>query len=332
MKKCLNSPETYVQDFVEGIVAAHGNQLSLGDGNFRIIVTAKKTPGKVAIVTGGGSGHLPLFLGYVGDGLLDGCTVGNVFASPSSADMYETIKAVDSGSGTLLLFGNYGGDKLNFEMAAELAEMDDIRTLTLLGADDVASAPNDKKENRRGVAGIFFAYKIAGACAAEMKSLDEVAAVTEKALGAIRSMGVAFSPCTVPEAGKPTFEIADDEMEIGMGIHGEPGISRTKMKTADEIAFELMEHIIADLPYEKDDEVAVLVNGLGATPLEELYVVFRALSKILEGRGIRIYRSYVGEFATSMEMAGLSISLMRLDDQLKYYLDKPCNSPFFAQV
>ena len=332
MKKCLNSPQSFVPDFVEGIITAHGNQLSLVGGNFRTIATAKPVPGKVAIVTGGGSGHLPLFLGYVGDGLLDGCAVGNVFASPSSADMYELIKAADNGAGTLLLYGNYGGDKLNFEMAAELAEMDDIKTATLLGADDVASAPNAKKENRRGVAGIFFAYKIAGACAAEMKSLDEVAAVTEKALGAIRSMGVAFSPCTVPEAGKPTFEIAEDEMEIGMGIHGEPGISRTKMMTADEIAGELMEHIISDLPYEKGDEVAVLVNGLGATPLEELYVVYRALAKILDGRGISIYRPYVGEFATSMEMAGLSVSLMRLDDQLKSYLDKPCNSPFFVQA
>jgi len=332
MKKCINTPESFVRDMVEGIIAAHGDQLRLVGDNFRVIVTAKPKPGKVAIVTGGGSGHLPLFLGYVGDGLADGCTVGNVFASPSSADMYETIKAADNGAGTLLLFGNYGGDKLNFEMAAELAEMDDIRTLTLLGADDVASAPNDKKENRRGVAGIFFAYKIAGACAAEMKTLDEVSEVTGKALGAIRSMGVAFSPCTVPEAGKPTFEINEDEMEIGMGIHGEPGISRTKMKTADEIVSELMEHILSDLPFENGDEVAVLINGLGATPLEELYVVFRALAKILKERNISIYRSYVGEYATSMEMAGLSISLMRLDDQLKYYLDKPCNSPFFVQA
>ena len=332
MKKCINAPENFVQEMVEGIIAAHGDQLRLADDNFRAVITARPKPGKVAIVTGGGSGHLPLFLGYVGDGLLDGCSVGNVFASPSSADMYGTIKAVDNGAGTLLLFGNYGGDIMNFEMAAELAEMDDIRTLTLLGTDDVASAPPEEKEKRRGVAGIFFAYKIAGACAAEMKTLDEVAAATEKALGAIRSMGVAFSPCIVPEVGKPTFEIAEDEIEIGMGIHGEPGISRTKMKTADEIAKELTEKVLNDLPFEKGDEVSVLVNGLGATPKEELYVVFRAVAAELEGHGISIYRTYVGEFATSMEMAGLSVSLLKLDDELKHYLDAPCESPFFVQI
>ena len=332
MKKCINSPENYVREMVEGIIAAHSDRLRLAEGNFRAVITARPKPGKVAIVTGGGSGHLPLFLGYVGDGLADGCTVGNVFASPGSADMYETIKAADNGAGTLLLFGNYGGDRLNFEMAAELAEMDNINTITLLGADDVASSSNEEREKRRGVAGIFFAYKIAGACAADMKSLDEVAEVTEKALFAIRSMGVAFSSCILPEAGKPTFEIAEDEIEIGMGIHGEPGISRTKLMTADEIASELAERIIADLPYEKGDEAAVLVNGLGATPLDELYIVFRAMAHELEQRGISIYRSYVGEFATSMEMAGLSVSLMRLDDQLKRYLDAPCNSPFFVQV
>jgi len=332
MKKCINSPENYVRETVEGIIAAHGDRLRLAEGNFRAVITARPKPGKVAIVTGGGSGHLPLFLGYVGEGLADGCAVGNVFASPGSADMYETIKAADNGAGTLLLFGNYGGDRMNFEMAAELAEMDDIRTVTLLGADDVASSPNEEREKRRGVAGIFFAYKIAGACAADMKSLDEVAAVTEKALCAIRSMGVAFSSCILPEAGRPTFEIADDEIEIGMGIHGEPGISRTKLKNADEIASELAERIIADLPFEKGDEAAVLVNGLGATPADELYIVFRAVAQELENRGISIYRSYVGEFATSMEMAGLSVSLMRLDDQLKRYLDAPCNSPFFVQA
>ena len=332
MKKCINSPESYVREMVEGVIAAHGDRLTLAGGSFRSVLTARPKPGKVAIVTGGGSGHLPLFLGYVGDGLCDGCAVGNVFASPSSQDMYETIKAADNGAGTLLLFGNYGGDRMNFEMAAELAEMDDIRTITLLGADDVASAPPEEKEKRRGVAGIFFAYKIAGACAAEMKDLDEVAEVTEKALGAIRSMGVAFSSCIVPEAGKPTFEIADDEIEIGMGIHGEPGISRTKLKAADEIAAEIMERIITDLPYKSGDEVAVLINGLGATPLDELYIVFRAVASELAARGISVYRSYVGEFATSMEMAGLSVSLIKLDGELKRYLDAPCDSPFFAQL
>jgi len=332
MKKCINTPEAYVQEMVEGIIAAHGDRLRLGDGNFRIVLTTKKAPGKVAIVTGGGSGHLPLFLGYVGEGLIDGCSVGNVFASPSAADMYETIKGADNGAGTLLLFGNYGGDRMNFEMAAELADMDDIRTVTLLGADDVASAPPEEANKRRGVAGLIFAYKIAGACASEMKSLDEVVAATDKALGTIRSMGVAFSPCVVPEVGKPTFEIADDEIEIGMGIHGEPGISVDKMMTADEIAAILVKKTVSDLPYKKGDEVAVMVNGLGSTPADELYIVFRAVAKELDQRGISIYRSYVGEFATSMEMAGLSLSLMRLDDELKRYLDAPCNSPFFVQV
>ena len=332
MKKCINAPEAYVRELVEGIIAAHGDKLCLGGGNFRIVLTAKPKPGKVAIVTGGGSGHLPLFLGYVGEGLADGCAVGNVFASPSSADMYETIKAADNGAGTLLLFGNYGGDRMNFEMAAELAGMDDIRTVTLLGADDVASAPSDQAEKRRGVAGLIFAYKIAGACAVEMKSLDEVAEVTQKALGSIRSMGVAFSSCIVPEVGKPTFEISDDEIEIGMGIHGEPGISRSKMITADEIAAILVEKIASDLPFEAGSEAAVMINGLGSTPADELYIFFRAAAAELKEKGISIYRAYVGEFATSMEMAGLSVSLMRMDEQLKRYLDAPCNSPFFVQV
>jgi len=332
MKKIMNKAEDFVRETTEGIVLAHPEYLKMVDDNFRCIVRAdNRKPNKVAIATGGGSGHLPTFLGYVGYGLADGVTVGNVFASPSAEAMYEVDKAIHNGAGVLHLYGRYGGDLMNFGMAADLAAMDDIKVEEVQVTDDVASAPKGEEHRRRGVAGLFYAYKIAGAAAEKMYSLKEVKRVAQKAVDNIRTMGVALSPCIVPEAGKPTFAIADDEIEIGMGIHGEPGIERTKLKISDEIVEQIVNKIVDDLPYEYGDEVSILVNGLGATPLEELYIAYRKAYEILKEKNIRIYRNYIGEFATSMEMAGLSITLIKLDDELKELLDFKAYSPFFQQ-
>lgn len=333
MKKIINKPEEFVDDMLTGIYAAHPKKLAFVADDLRCLVRGgEKKPGKVALATGGGSGHLPLFLGYVGEGLLDGCAVGGVFQSPSAQQMVEVSKAIDNGAGVIYIYGNYTGDIMNFEMASELLEMDNIRTAHVLGADDVASAPKGEEDKRRGVAGIFFMYKIAGAYAEEMASFDEVLRVANKVKDNVRTMGVALSPCIIPEVGKPTFNLEHDEMEIGMGIHGEPGVERGKLKTAEEIVDELTISLLADLPFVKGDTVSVLVNGLGATPKEELYVIYKSLKEILTHKGINVFHVYLGEFATSMEMAGASISLLKMDDELTRLLSKPAHSPFFEQI
>jgi dihydroxyacetone kinase-like protein len=333
MRKIINKPEDFVDETVDGIIAAYGDRLKLLNGDRRIILSAyPKKEGKVGIVTAGGSGHLPLFLGYVGQGMLDGCAVGNVFASPSSQKMADMIRACDSGRGVLCLFGNYGGDVMNFEMAREMVEFDDIATTVALGRDDVASAPRENADKRRGVAGIVFAYKIAGAAADRLLSLEEVTALTQKALDNTRSMGVALSPCILPEVGKPTFSINDDEIEIGMGIHGEKGIEVRKMIRADEVAQIAFDRITADMPLSKGDEVSVLINGLGGTPLEEQFIVYRKVFSLLADRGISVTMPHIGEFATSMEMLGLSVSIIKLDAELKELLKAPALTPFYTNL
>lgn len=333
MKKLINKPEDFARETVEGIIAAHPESLKLVDGNFRCMVRAdEKKPNKVAIATGGGSGHLPTFLGYVGFGLADGVTVGNVFASPSAEAMHEVDKAIHAGAGVLHLYGNYGGDIMNFGMAADLDSMEDIEVEEVLVTDDVASAPKGNEARRRGVAGLFYAYKIAGAAAEKMLNLQEVKKAAQKAVDNTRTMGVALTPCIVPEAGKATFSIGENEMELGMGIHGEPGIERCGLKTVDEVVEYILGKIIEDLPYNEGDEVSILVNGLGATPKEELYLAYRKADQILKSKGIKIYRPYIGEYATSLEMAGMSITLLKLDDELKELLDAPAYTPFFQQL
>ncbi len=331
MKKFLNKPEQFVDEMLEGIYLAHPDKLKYVNNDLRCLVRADSKKGKVGISTGGGSGHLPLFLGYVGDGMIDGCSVGGVFQSPSADQMFEVTKAIDQGQGVLYIYGNYGGDIMNFDMAAEMADMEDIKVLQVVAGEDVASSPKGEEHKRRGVAGIFFVYKIAGAAADKMLSLEEVKRLADKAAANVRTMGVALSPCIVPEIGKPSFTIEDGQMEIGMGIHGEPGIDKGPLKTADETAQILVDKIVKDLPYEKGDEVAVLVNGLGATPKEELYVLYRKVSEILNKAGISVFHVFVGEIATSMEMAGLSLSLLKLDDELKELLAKPADTPFYKQ-
>ncbi len=332
MKKFINEPLNVVDETISGILKAYPNHLRMVHDSPRSLVRIDApVRGKVGICTGGGSGHIPVFLGYVGPGLLDGVAVGNVFSSPSSEAMLAVMREVNGGQGVLCLFGNYGGDKMNFEMAAEMAEIDNITVKMSLAADDVASAPRAEKERRRGVAGIFFAYKIAGAKADTMANLDAVKAVADRVIENTCTLGVALSPCTIPAVGKPNFTISDDEMEVGMGIHGEKGIERTKMKWAEEVADIMAERVVNDLPFRKGDEVAILVNGLGATPPEELYILNDTIHDYLVKRGIGIFRTYVGEYATSMEMAGASLSLLRLDEEMKALLLAPAYSPFLLQ-
>lgn len=336
MKKIINQPENYVNEMLEGLYIAHPDLITYTNDDLRCLVTANKKEGKVGIATGGGSGHLPLFLGYVGKGMLDGCSVGDVFQSPSAEQMLAVTKAIDSGAGVLYIYGNYNGDIFNFDMATEMADFEEgIRVESVVAGEDVASAGPAKegeKNTRRGVAGIFFVYKCAGGAADAMLNLEEVKRIAEKAANNVRTMGVALTPCIVPRVGKPGFTIEEDEMEIGMGIHGETGIRRGKIEPADQIVDEMLEKIINDIPYVSGDEVAVLVNGLGATPLDEQYIVTRRINQYLKDKGIKVYRYYVGEYATSIEMAGFSISLLKLDDELKGYLDVPAQTPFFVQL
>ena len=332
MKKIINCPENFVDETMEGIIAAYGDRVRLLNGDKRVLLSAYPVrDGKVGIVTAGGSGHLPMFLGYVGKGLLDGCAVGNVFASPSAKRMADMIQACEHGRGVLCLYGNYGGDNLNFEMACETVEMENgVQTKMVRVRDDVASASRENAMRRRGVAGMVYAFKIAGAAADEGRDLLGVADAAEKALANLRTMGVALSPCIVPEVGRPTFSIREDEIEIGMGIHGEPGIEVRKMMTANEVADVIVAKILEDLPIATGRRVSVMVNGLGATPKEELLIVYRRVHQILSEKGITPIIPYIGEFATSMEMAGLSVTIFQLDDELERLLRTPASTPFFT--
>ena len=286
MRKVLNTPEKFVDEMLSGIYKAHPDMVKYISDDLRCYVTANGKKGKVGLATGGGSGHLPLFLGYVGDGMLDGCAVGGVFQSPSAMQMLEVTKEIDQGAGVLYIYGNYTGDIMNFDMATEMAEMEDIEVRSILGMDDVASAPKGEEEKRRGVAGIFFVYKCAGAAADNMMSLDEVERIAIKAGENVGTMGVALSSCTIPEVGKPNFEIPEGEMAVGMGIHGEPGIRNCQMMKADDIVDEMLDNILKDIGAKSEDSVAVLVNGLGATPLEELYIMYNRVSDVLKEKGI----------------------------------------------
>lgn len=331
MKKILNDPYHYVDEMLAGLTAAHPGHYRLHGDTGRVI--ARATPGrtgKVGIVSGGGSGHLPVFTGYVGKGLLDACAIGDVFASPSVDQMADAIRAADQGAGVVRLYGNYGGDIMNFDMAGDMVEMEDIETSTVIVADDVPSASPEEASKRRGVAGMVYAFKIAGACAEEGGT--DLAAVTDagqRAADACRSVGFALSSCTVPQAGKPTFDIGATEMEMGMGIHGEPGIWRGDLRPADRIAEEMMDILLTDRPVGGTGRVSVMVNSLGATPPEELYILYRVVKARLEGAGAEIVMPLVGRYATSMEMAGASITLCHLDAELERWLTAPADCAFW---
>jgi len=332
VQKLINSAENFVVEMLEGILAAHSDQLKVAaDDSHALVRVSSPRRGKVGIVTGGGSGHLPLFLGYVGHGMLDGVAVGDVFASPSSDQILQATRGVDGGVGVLYLYGNYGGDVMNFDLAAELADAEGIPTRTVVGADDVASAPKGQEELRRGIAGIVLLYKVAGAAAENGASLEEVVRVTESAASKLRTFGVALSPMTLPSVGRPTFELPAGQIELGMGIHGEAGISREPLRAADQVADRLLDAILSDLDVPRGSQVVVLLNGLGATPQEELYVLYRRVHQRLSALAVEVHRRYVGEYVTSLEMAGASLSLLVLDEELTGLIDAPARTPFFEQ-
>ena len=325
MKKIINNPDNVVDEMLDGMVASHPDFVKRLAGT-DVIVRAEKKTNKVALVSGGGSGHEPTHAGYVGKGMLDAAVAGAVFTSPTPDQIYEAIKAVDAGKGVLLIVKNYSGDVMNFDMAAEMAADEDIKVTQVITKDDVAVENSTWTIGRRGIAGTIFVHKIAGAKAEQGANLDEVKKVAEKVIANERSMGMAISPCTVPAAGKPSFELSDDEMEIGTGIHGEPGTCREKIKTADEITIELANKILAEGIYKEGDEVAVIINGMGATPLMELYIVSKKLQAILQAKGLKMVKTYVGNYMTSLEMAGFSISLLKLDNELKSLLLAPAET------
>jgi len=332
MKKYVNDPNLVVNEMLEGFLAANHNLIEKLPASRVIVRKGVPFKGKVGLVTGGGSGHKPAFIGYTGEGLVDAVAVGEIFSSPSVQQIYDAIKAVDAGEGVLCLLGNYSGDIMNFDMAVEMARDDGIKVEQVIVNDDVGSAPKDKMENRRGVVGELVVWKVAGAKTAEGASLAELKKTAEKALFNTRSMGVAHSPCTLPTAKEPTFTLGEDEMEVGVGHHGEPGVARMPMKSADETTIMLMEIIMEDLPFKSGDEVAIFINGLGSTSLMELYIVNRKVAQVLKDAGVKVHRTYVGEYFTSLEMGGFSITLTKLDDELKRLIDAPARAPLFVQA
>ena len=329
MKKIINNPANFVEESIDGLIKSHPDIYALASDNNKVITRSKKASNKVGIVTGGGSGHLPVFTGYVGEGFLDACAIGSVFASPSVEQMVSAIKNADNGNGVLCIIGNYGGDVMNFEMACEMVESEGIKTKKVIVADDIASASEQEKSKRRGIAGMIFVFKIAGAIAETGASLEEVFNTAAEANVNIRTLGVALSPCILPEAGKPTFQIGDNEIEIGMGIHGEPGIKREKLKPANDLVDDLYKRIIEDSKLSDNDEVAIMINSLGATPLEELYIISKRMNENLLKSNIKITKTYVGRYATSMEMAGMSITTFKMSDNLKKNLFAESNCPFW---
>jgi dihydroxyacetone kinase-like protein len=329
-KKIINDGNKAVDEMLDGVLAAHPRHLRAVEGSPRSIIAKDgPRPDKVGLVIGGGSGHEPTFLGFVGKGLADAAAIGNVFASPPPDPILECARAVSGGAGVLFMYGNYAGDVMNFDMAAEMAAMDDIEVRTVLTTDDVASAPRSEREKRRGVAGNFFIFKAAGAACDMMLSFDECERIARKANDHTFTMGVALSPCSLPQTRRSNFDIGADEMEIGMGIHGEPGVVRGKLKSADEITDEMMDRILEEMRPRRGDRCAILVNSLGSTPLMELYIINRRVKRRLDDIGVETYATWVGNYCTSLEMAGASVTLMHLDGELTTMLDHPCDCAMF---
>jgi len=327
VKKVINEPENVVIEMCEGLVMAYPDIISLNK-KYRIVMRKNLNPDKVSLISGGGSGHEPSHAGFVGIGMLDAAVCGDVFASPSTIQVYNAILATQSKKGTLLIVKNYSGDCMNFDGAAEMAiEDDELEVEKVYVNDDVAVKDSTYTVGRRGVAGTIFVHKIAGALAEKGAGLQEVKAVANKVIANVRSMGFALTSCTVPARGEPTFGINENEMEFGVGIHGEPGVARERIVTADEIAQKIMEKIIPDLPFSSNDEVVLMVNGLGGTPLQELYILNRAVRKMLDEQNISVYKTMVGNYMTSIDMAGASVTLLKLDQELKSLLDASANTP-----
>lgn len=330
MQRILNDPDQVVDEMLQGVLKTHARIL-VATANPRVLRARQAVAGKVGIVTGGGSGHKPAFLGYVGRGLADAVAVGEIFSSPTAKAFCDAFKAADQGQGVACLYGNYSGDNMNVKMAIKMAAKDGLTVKTVVANDDVASAPADQPEKRRGVAGEIFMWKIAGARAVAGGNLDEVIAAARKAIDNTRSIGIGLSPCTLPAVGHPNFEIKDGTMELGIGHHGEPGVEIITLETAEQMAARLVGTILADYPFQADDEITVLVSGLGATPVMELYILYSEVAKILSGKGIKVYRSYVGNYFTSLEMMGATLTIMKLDEEMKVLLDAECESMGLTQ-
>ena len=332
MNRIINDPNLVVEDMLKGFVKAN-RDIVVATDNPRVL-KYKEAPikGKVGIVTGGGSGHKPAFIGYIGKNMCDAVAVGEIFSSPSAAAFFDAIKAADSGQGVAVLYGNYAGDNMNVKMAMRKAREACIEVKTVVANDDCASAPKEEREKRRGVAGEVLMWKVGGAKAAMGADLDAVIAAAQKAIDNTRSVGIGTAPCTIPAVGHPNFTIEDGMMEVGIGHHGEPGVSVQPLETADRIAEMMLDLILPDLPFVAGDEVVVLLSGLGATPVMEQYIVYSRAEDILKEKGISVYKSYVGNYFTSLEMMGVTLTVMKLDDELKECIDYPADSVGLKQL
>jgi dihydroxyacetone kinase-like protein len=325
MQRILNNPDNIVDEMLRGFVQVHGDIVAVTD-NPRVIRRVTIPAGKVGVVTGGGSGHKPAFIGYIGENLCDAVAVGEICSSPTAAAFLDAFRAANQGKGVACLYGNYSGDNMNVKMAIKMAQKEGIEVKTVVANDDVPSAPKDQKEKRRGVAGEVLMWKAGGAKAAAGASLDEVIAAAQKAIDNTRSVGIGLTPCTLPAVGHPNFEIKNGTMEVGIGHHGEPGIEVCPLETAAQMAQRMVDVVLPDYPFTSGDEVVVLVSGLGATPVMELYVLYDEIAKLITGKGITIHRSYAGNYFTSLEMMGATLTVMKLDDELKKLVDMPCYS------
>jgi dihydroxyacetone kinase-like protein len=327
MKKLVNDPSDYVDEMLEGMVAAYPDRVRRLDGTDVLVRSDAPVDGKVGIVSGGGSGHEPTHAGYIGDGMLDGAAAGEVFTSPTADELDEMVRACDAGEGVLCVVKNYEGDVMNFDTAAEMAEMEDVEVAQVVVNDDVAVEDSLYTSGRRGVCGTILVHKAVGAKAAAGGSLEEVQAVGERVIDNVRTMGMALTSCITPEKGEETFDLGEDEIELGIGIHGEPGTERTEMMTADEVAEHLTENVLADLDPDEGDDVVSIVNGMGGTPLSELFIVNRKVQEILDDRGLETWDAWVGDYMTSLDMMGCSVTVCRVDDELKELLDAPVDTP-----
>jgi dihydroxyacetone kinase-like protein len=330
MQRILNNPDDIVDEMLKGFVKVHSDIVAVTN-NPRVIKRKDIPDGKVGVVTGGGSGHKPAFIGYIGENLCDAVAVGEICSSPTAAAFLDAFRAADRGKGVACLYGNYSGDNMNVKMAVKMAEKEGIMVKTVVANDDAASAPKDQRDKRRGVAGEVLMWKVGGAKAAAGGSLDEVIAVSQKAIDNTRSIGIGLSPCTLPSVGHPNFEIKDGTMEVGIGHHGEPGIEVCPLETAAQMAKRMTDVVLPDYPFEAGDEIVVLVSGLGATPIMELYVLYDEIEKLITAKGIKVYRGYTGNYFTSLEMMGATLTVMKLDDELKKLVDMPCYGMGFKQ-
>lgn len=331
MQRILNNPDYIVDDMLKGFLKAHADIVVKTD-NPRVVLAKKRKENKVGVATGGGSGHKPAFIGYVGENMCDSAAVGEICTSPTAAAFLDAFKAADQGQGVACLYGNYSGDNMNVKMAVKMAKKQGITVKTVVANDDVASAPKDQREKRRGVAGEILMWKAGGAKAALGGTLDEVIAAAQKAIDNCRSVGIGLTPCTLPAVGHPNFEIKEGTMEVGIGHHGEPGIEVCALESAAEMAKRMVDIVVPDYPFESGDEVVVLISGLGATPVMELYVLYDEVEKILTEKGIKIYKPYVGNYFTSLDMMGATLTLMKLDDELKELVDLPVNTMGLKQM